>query len=305
MRRGFVDTPDGQVYYVEQGSGEPLVLLHQSPRSVSMWLDAMPLLAARHRVIAFDLLGYGESDPPPIQGEDADVAAMGRTAMHLLDALDIPQAHLVGHHTGAYIAAHAAVQGASRWRSLMLFGYSLLESDSEYLDFFARQAPMAKPLRTIRRPDGSHLTTLWMAGYAQVQKQWLLRGWPNDPAGQTENQRHPSPHRHVHMFLTEHELDVIERYVADYPRARYIPETYKVMIAPSADLLRRITVPTRVVDMESPQESSFCRRGDRVARLVPGADFRQLVGYDDNIAEFAPDVFTAAVFDFTRQHPLA
>ena len=305
MRRGFVDTPNGQVYFVEQGQGEPLVLLHQSPRSVSMWLDVIPLLADRYRVIAFDMLGYGESDPPPVKDNRADVAAMGRTAIHLLDALGIPRAHLCGLHTGAYVGAQAAAQGGDRFRSLALFGYPFIETDGEYEAFFARRVPApARPLRTGRQADGSHLTSLWMAGYAQVQKNWLLHGGPQDTAANSENHRQPSPHRHAHLFMTEHELDVIERYVFDSPRARYMPQIYKVMIRPSADLLRRIAIPVRVVDLETPLESSFCRRGARMTRVMPNFEAAQLVGHDDNICEFSPTVFVRELTDFLARHPI-
>ena len=306
MRRGFADTPDGQVYYVEQGRGEPLLLLHQSPRSVSMWRDVIPLLADRYRVIAFDMLGYGDSDPPPVKDDRADVAAMGRTAIHLLDALGIPQAHLCGLHTGAFIAAQAAAQSGERFRSLVLFGYPFIEADTEYQAFFTRRttAP-ARPPGTGRQPDGSHLTSLWMAGYAQVQKNWLLRGGPQDAGAESENHRQPSPHRHAHLFMTEHELDVVERYVFDTPRARYMPQTYKVMIAPSSELLRQIAIPARVVDLDTPHESSFCRRGERMTRVMPGLEARRLTGYDDNLAEFSPEVFVRELTDFLTQHPLS
>jgi len=304
MRRGFIDMPEGQLHYIEQGSGEALLLLNQSPRSVSMWRDAMPLLARRYRVIAFDLPGYGDSDPPPVANDVADVAAMGRSAIHLLDALGIAQAHLCGIHTGAYIAAQAAAQGGDRFRSLTLFGYPFIETYSEQQDFFAREGT-ARPIPTGRQADGSHMITRWMAGYAQVQKNWLLRGGPTDPSAEGENRRQPSPHRHAHLFMTDHELDVVERYVFDSPRARCMPQIYKVMIAPSSDLLRQIRIPARVVDLETPHESSFCRRGQRMVGVMPLLEARQLVGYDDNICEFSPEVFVAELADFLASHPIA
>lgn len=146
MRRGFADTSDGQLHYIEAGADEPVVLLHQSPRSVSMWRKATPLLAMRYRVVAFDLPGFGETDMQALHGEVADVAAMGRAAIHPLDALGIARAHLCGVYTGAFIAARAAAQGGDRFCSLAIFGYPFIESDAEYRSFFAAKCPPSAPI---------------------------------------------------------------------------------------------------------------------------------------------------------------
>ena len=37
IRKGYTDTPDGQVRYLRSGSGRPMVLLHQSPAAATMW----------------------------------------------------------------------------------------------------------------------------------------------------------------------------------------------------------------------------------------------------------------------------
>ena len=67
--RHFFNTQFGDVHYIDVGSSEtpPLVLLHQTPRSIDEFADAIPLLAVEHRVIAMDNPGYGCSDIPPRQ----------------------------------------------------------------------------------------------------------------------------------------------------------------------------------------------------------------------------------------------
>ena len=59
MKRYFLDTPYGQIHYVVEGSGDPVILLHQSPRSIDEYAEVMPLLAREYRVTAMDTLGYG------------------------------------------------------------------------------------------------------------------------------------------------------------------------------------------------------------------------------------------------------
>lgn len=70
--------------YDDTGSGTPVVLLHAGIADRRMWREQVGPLAARHRVIALDLRGYGDSELPPTPfAHHDDVAG-------LLDALDLP-----------------------------------------------------------------------------------------------------------------------------------------------------------------------------------------------------------------------
>ena len=55
----------GQLAYVDVGDGPPVLLVHGFPTSSYLWRREMWLLAQRMRVVAPDLLGYGESGKPP------------------------------------------------------------------------------------------------------------------------------------------------------------------------------------------------------------------------------------------------
>src|SRR5512146_257706 len=106
-RRFFCDTAMGRVHCVDSGSGggAPLVLLHQTPRSVDEFKEVLPLLAKHRRTIAIDNPGYGCSDP--VEGQPT-VSDYARAVVDVLDALTIDKAVLVGHHTGAVIAIELA-----------------------------------------------------------------------------------------------------------------------------------------------------------------------------------------------------
>ena len=112
MKFGYADTPEGQVHYVEQGQGEPIVLLHQTPRSVHMYTKLLPLLAQEYRAIAIDMLGYGQSARLPEDGDAMDVLA--RNTIGFLDALELSKAHLLGWHTGSVVAADVAADWPQR-----------------------------------------------------------------------------------------------------------------------------------------------------------------------------------------------
>ena len=82
MKRGYANTPEGQMHYTVEGSGEPLLLLHQTGSSRSL-MKLLPLLSKDYRVFAIDNLGEGNSDPLPPQVEIRDMA---RSYVHFMDA---------------------------------------------------------------------------------------------------------------------------------------------------------------------------------------------------------------------------
>jgi pimeloyl-ACP methyl ester carboxylesterase len=56
-----------QIGYTVQGNGQPLVLVHGFGASIGHWRHNIPALAAGgYQVFAIDLLGFGNSDKPPL-----------------------------------------------------------------------------------------------------------------------------------------------------------------------------------------------------------------------------------------------
>lgn len=54
-----------RIAYVEQGSGDPIVLLHGNPTSSYLWRNVIPELAGLGRIVAPDLIGQGDSEKLP------------------------------------------------------------------------------------------------------------------------------------------------------------------------------------------------------------------------------------------------
>jgi len=54
-----------RIAYVEEGQGDPIVLLHGNPTSSYLWRNVIPQLTGRGRVIAPDLIGQGDSEKLP------------------------------------------------------------------------------------------------------------------------------------------------------------------------------------------------------------------------------------------------
>lgn len=98
------------------GRGHPLILIHGYPQNHRCWAPVAPALAERFDVIIPDLRGYGDSDAP---ADDADHRVYSKRTMAadiaaLMDALDLPTAHVLGHDRGGRVAYRFALDHPDR-----------------------------------------------------------------------------------------------------------------------------------------------------------------------------------------------
>ncbi|NEP05082.1 MAG: alpha/beta hydrolase [Okeania sp. SIO2G4] len=153
IKRAFLDTEDGQIHYRIGGEGEALILLHQNIKSSDEYRELMPrLIQEKKLVIAVDLLGFGESDKPPRMYYIEDYA---KTVTLLLDKLGIKKANVLGHHTGAFVAAEVAAAYPERVNKLVLSCIDYFEEEERKILYnrFSNAFEI--------REDGSHLTNRW------------------------------------------------------------------------------------------------------------------------------------------------
>jgi pimeloyl-ACP methyl ester carboxylesterase len=108
------------MHYVTCGnaSAEPVVLLHGWPQTWHEWRHVMPMLAARHHVIAPDLRGLGDTSRPPEGYDSATVAT--DVAELVIDVLGHRRFHLVGHDWGGPTAFALACAQSAAVRTLTL-----------------------------------------------------------------------------------------------------------------------------------------------------------------------------------------
>jgi pimeloyl-ACP methyl ester carboxylesterase len=110
-----VEIDDVGLEVSSQGSGPAVLLLHGFPDTHQVWRHQLPALtAAGFRTIAPDLRGFGASDRPGEYGVRSHVGDL----LGLLDRLDVPAAHVVGHDWGAAIGWALAALAPDRVRSL-------------------------------------------------------------------------------------------------------------------------------------------------------------------------------------------
>ncbi len=118
---GTENSADIDLYYTDQGSGQPVVLIHGFPLNGESWgKQQAALLDAGYRVIAYDRRGFGASSKTA-SGYDYDTFAAD---LHtLVEDLDLTDAVLVGFSMGTgEIARYLSRYGAARIAKVAFLG---------------------------------------------------------------------------------------------------------------------------------------------------------------------------------------
>ncbi|HLZ60313.1 MAG TPA: alpha/beta hydrolase [Ktedonosporobacter sp.] len=109
--------------YHEAGHGSPVILIHGSGPGVSAWANwraAIPVLAERLHVFAYDQLGFGYTQLP--EQPNYNLSQWTEHLLSFMQAVGIRKAHLVGNSMGAAVALAAAVTHPELVDRLVLMG---------------------------------------------------------------------------------------------------------------------------------------------------------------------------------------
>jgi non-heme chloroperoxidase len=128
---GTENSTDIELYYEDQGAGQPIVLIHGYPMDAHSWeRQTKVLLAAGYRVIAYDRRGFGQSSKTAY-GYDYDTLAADLNA--LLTELDLTDVVLAGFSMGSgEVARYVGTYGTKRLAKvafLASLGPFLLQTD--------------------------------------------------------------------------------------------------------------------------------------------------------------------------------
>ena len=109
-----------RMHYVDEGSGDPVVLLHGNPTWGFLYRDVIgPLVRAGRRVIVPDMIGFGLSEKPTReQAHSLDGHAANLTA--LMRRLDLERIALVCHDWGGPTGLSFALSNLERMRALVV-----------------------------------------------------------------------------------------------------------------------------------------------------------------------------------------
>ena len=118
-----VETDIAEIALMEAGAGPPVLLLHGLGATKASFLPTVAALAQRHRAIAVDLPGFGDSGKPLRAAYDAPFFA--RAVVATLDALGLDRATIVGNSMGGRVALEVGLTTPDRVDRLVLLAPSL------------------------------------------------------------------------------------------------------------------------------------------------------------------------------------
>ncbi|HEY0825368.1 MAG TPA: alpha/beta hydrolase [Ramlibacter sp.] len=271
-------TDDGvRLYYEATGEGTPLVFVHEFAGDHRSWEPQVRHFARRYRCITYGARGYPPSEVP----RDPEAYSQERWREDLrcvLDALQIPAAHVVGLSMGAFATLHFGMRYArqdapSRALSLTLAGCGTGAHPATYAKFQAEARALADG---ITRDGMAHFAATYGHGPTRVQ----FRN--KDPRGFAEAIRQ----------LSEHSAEGSANTMRGYQARR--PCLYD-LVAEIAAITAPVLVMTGDEDEPCLEPSLFLKR------VIPRAALAVLPrsGHAINLEE--PALFNQLLGDFLHQ----
>jgi len=187
-----LEVDGARLAYLEAGpaDGEPVVLVHGYPANHRCWRHQIEALSEKHRVLAPDLLGYGDSDRPLDLAFDyeTEVGRLGR----ILDGLGLESTNLFAHDYGGFLSLGFAEANPDRVLRLAIlnsraqrsfvprwyaaFGIATLVGRTPGLRELAARLPLAEANRRA-------LTPLLRRGLIDRELLESYVGWMDRPEG--------------------------------------------------------------------------------------------------------------------------
>jgi pimeloyl-ACP methyl ester carboxylesterase len=273
-----VHLPTGiDMYYESHGNGEPLVLIPSTAFPADVWLpDQVPALSKDMRLIILDVRGVGRTTH--YQGAYT-IEQMACDVVALLDKLDVPAAHWLGHSMGGRIALEAALDWPDRVKSLILAATGSGPA--------GRPGPEALPGMSYRFASG-----VARLGFDEYVREEIV----DSPVYFTNRYRASHPDRVKEFF---------DQYV--WPHHARLPEYVRLVMArqywEATHRLGDVTAPTLVVvGTEDVGGSNHVTQGKLLAERISGAQYKELA--DQSHGDFweAADTTNALIRDWVLGH---
>ena len=255
----FVENLGARIYWDEEGSGAPLLMIMGLGWTSHAWHRSRPVFSKKYRTIALDNRGVGRSEAP---AGPYSLAQMAADAAAVLNAARVNAAHVFGVSMGGMIAQEFALQFPKKVRSLIL-------------GCTAAGGPQAV------RAEEAALQTLMTRG--QDPDQFAKAVSPFIYDARTPPER------------IEEDTAVRRKW---YPSAdAYFAQLQAVMAWEAYSRIGQISVPTLVIHGENdrlvPPEN-----GRLIAARIPGAKLMMIPGASHIFATDQPDLAHAAILDF-------
>ena len=169
-----IQVPGGKVFArdwvpAEVSTQLPLVLLHDSLGCVEIWREFPVQLADRlqRRVIAYDRLGFGRSDPRTDRLTDRFIAEEAEIYLpRVLQHLHIDRFIAFGHSVGGGMSVHCGVAQADSCAAIILESAQMFAEDVTLQGIAAAKIDFQNPANLLR-----------LAKYHGDKAQWVLEAW--------------------------------------------------------------------------------------------------------------------------------
>jgi len=166
----YVEQEGLRLHYVDEGAGEPVLLLHGEPTWGFLYRKMIPALAAAHRVIAPDYFGFGRSDKPTERewySYDRHFESIERL---VCDQLHLSSVTVVVQDWGGPIGLRLAVEHPERVERLVIMntGVGARAPGEEWLRFQAFMRRVGTEIvagQLVRMSCATELTDHVVAGY--------------------------------------------------------------------------------------------------------------------------------------------
>lgn len=262
----IADNQGTKIYWDEQGTGEPILLIMGLGYPSVMWHRTRPALAASYRTIALDNRGAGQSDVPP---GPYSIALMASDAAAVLDAAGVPSAHVYGVSMGGMIAQEFVLQYPGRVQSLILGCTAPGGSKAKRAEPAAVE--MLKATSQMSREQAAEASIPFI--YDLATPRHLIdediarrRAWPTNPAG-------------------------------------YIAQLQATLGWESFSRLPQITAPTLVIHGKADRLVP-AGNAELIAARIPGAQLVLLERASHLFSTDQPEAAQRAIFEFLAAQPV-
>ena len=250
----------GELAYDEDGRGEPVLFIHSAIADRRMWEDQSAHFSRDHRVVCFDLRGFGGSSPASGEFSYTD------DIHSLLTHLRISRAFLVGCSMGGAFAIDFALAYPQMVSGLLLAAPGLsggVEAPFE---------PDEKSAFEYDEKKSEKITEAWSNGDRSEAVELLRQLWCS--------------------ALTGPSLDLFRTMVEENSAEVFENQSMKLATNPPPAYVRlgEIRMPTTILigDQDNPSSPVFARR---IARGIPRARLVNVPGADHLVNLSTPKAF--------------
>jgi pimeloyl-ACP methyl ester carboxylesterase len=272
--------------YAERGKGEPLVLVHGSASDYRTWHLQQDEFAKRFRTVAYSRRYHWPNEAIP-EGADYAMAQHVDDLLSLLSALDAAPAHMVGHSYGGLVALLLAMQAPQSVRTLVL-------CEPPVITLFVSNTPTPVEILTL---------LLHRLRIAAAILQFGVTGAGPATAAVGRGDMDAAMRLFGTATLGASAYGALSESRREQVRANLIKAEFLGSGLPplEAQRIREVRVPTLLITGQSSRRL-FYYLLDKLERLLPNAQRRDIPGASHIVHEDKPAAYHAAVLSFLARY---